>query len=174
MQVPGKPAGSAAAPSGGREPSDFAARLDREARRRGLHDAAGPVAVSDGAERLPNACEGPFGGGFVPGLFQCLERASDAVKAILPAGAERDRRFAEVKADVRAGRAAKAVRERRRRGRMPAVRAAAQALRNALVGEGRQRHVDNADGTVGLRVAGGASAEASGAALAGGTGFTGL
>ncbi len=54
--------GGAAAPSGGREPSDFAARPDREARRRGLHDAGGPVVVSDGAERLPNACEGLFGG----------------------------------------------------------------------------------------------------------------
>ncbi len=47
----------------------------------------------------------------MPGLLHCLERASDAVKAILPAGAERDRRFAEVRADVRAGRAARVVRE---------------------------------------------------------------
>ncbi len=105
---------SAAAPSGGREASDFAARLDREARRRGLHDAGGPVVVSDGADWIPNACEELFGGRkvtFVLDLLHCLERASDAVKAILPAGAERDRRFAEVKADVRAGRAAKVVRE---------------------------------------------------------------
>ncbi len=99
---------SAAAPSGGREAPDFAARLDREARRRGLHDAAGPVVVSDGADWIPNACDGPFGGRrvtFVPGLLHCLERASDAVKAILPAGAERDRRFAEARrTSGRAGR----------------------------------------------------------------------
>ncbi len=75
--------GGAAAPSGGREASDFAARRDREARRRGLHDAGGPVVVSDGADWIPNACEGPFGGRkvtFVPGLFHCLERASDAAR----------------------------------------------------------------------------------------------
>ncbi len=105
---------SAAAPSGGREAPDFAARLDREARRRGPHDAAGPVVVSDGADWIPNACDGPFGGRrvtFVLDMWHSLEYASDAVKAILPAGAERDRRFAEVKADVRAGRAAKVVRE---------------------------------------------------------------
>ncbi len=75
--------GGAAAPSGGREASDFAARRDREARRRGLHDAGGPVVVSDGADWIPNACEELFGGRkvtFVPGLFHCLERASDAAR----------------------------------------------------------------------------------------------
>ncbi len=105
---------SAAAASGGREPPDFAARLDREARRRGLHDADGPVVVSDGAEWIRNACGEIFGGRkvtFVPGLFHCLEYAADAVRAIHPAGAERDRRFAEVRADTGAGRAGKVVRE---------------------------------------------------------------
>ncbi len=100
--------GGAAAPSGGREASDFAARRDREARRRGLHDAGGPVVVSDGADWIPNACEEPFGGRkvtFVPGLFHCLERASDAARRSCRPGAERDRRFAEARpTSGRAGR----------------------------------------------------------------------
>ncbi len=100
--------GGAAAPSGGREASDFAARPDREARRRGLHDAGGPVVVSDGADWIPNACEGPFGGrkaAFVPGLLHCPERASDAARRSCRPGAERDRRFAEARrTSGRAGR----------------------------------------------------------------------
>ena len=66
----------AAAPSGGREPSAFAARLDREARRRGLHDADGPVVVSDGAEWIRSACDEIFGGRkvtFVPDRCQHAE-----------------------------------------------------------------------------------------------------
>ena len=105
---------SAAAPSGGREPSAFAARLDREARRRGLHDADELVVVSDGAEWIRSACDEIFGGRkvtFVPDMFHALEYAADAVRAILPAGAERDRRFEGIKADIMAGRAARAVRE---------------------------------------------------------------
>ncbi len=165
-------AGAAASP-GSREPSAFAARLDREARRRGLHDATELVVVSDGAEWIPNACDGTFGGGqvtFVLDLLHCLEYAADAVRAILPAGAERDRRFGEVRADIEAGRAGKVVRElapgrqkprpdeirgvprkghpgrkRRRGGRMQDVRAAAQALGCPLVGEGRQRHAGAQD-----------------------------
>ena len=105
---------SAAAPSGGREPSDFARRLDREARRRGLHDAGELVVVSDGAEWIRNACEEIFGCRkvtFVLDMFHALEYAADAVRAIHPAGAERDRRFAEVRADIMAGRAARVARE---------------------------------------------------------------
>ena len=105
---------SAAAASGSAEPSGFAARLDRGARRRGLHDADGPVVVSDGAEWIRSACGEIFGGGkvtFVPGLFHCLEYAVAAVRAIHPDGAERGRRFAEVRADTGAGRAARVVRE---------------------------------------------------------------
>ena len=41
---------SAAAAPGSREPSAFAMRLDREARRRGLHDAGELVVISDGAD----------------------------------------------------------------------------------------------------------------------------
>ncbi len=105
---------SAAAPSGGREPSDFAARLEREARRRGLHDADELVVVSDGAEWIRNACEEIFGGRkvtFVLDMFHCLEQSAAAVGAIHPAGEERDRRFGEVRADIEAGRAGKVVRE---------------------------------------------------------------
>ncbi|MYH59734.1 MAG: hypothetical protein F4145_17525, partial [Boseongicola sp. SB0675_bin_26] len=40
-----------------------------------------------------------------------LEYASDAVKAVLTEGAERDRRFEEVRADIGAGRGATEVRE---------------------------------------------------------------
>ena len=105
---------SAAARSGGREPSDFARRLDREARRRGLHDAGELVVVSDGAEWIRNACEEIFGCRkvtFVLDMFHALEYAADAVRAIHPAGAERERRFAEVRADIMAGRAARVARE---------------------------------------------------------------
>ncbi|MCY4191464.1 MAG: hypothetical protein OXD42_09115, partial [Rhodospirillaceae bacterium] len=72
------------------------------------------MVVSDGAEWIRGTCGEIFGGRkvtFVPGLFHCLEYAAAAVRAILPAGAERGRRFAEVRADTGAGRAGKVVRE---------------------------------------------------------------
>ncbi len=106
--------GSAAAPSGGREPSASAARPAREARRRGLHEAGEPVVISDGAEWTPGTCDELFGGGnvtFVPDMWHALEHPSDAGRAIHPEGPERDRRFAEVRADTGAGRAGKVVRE---------------------------------------------------------------
>ena len=102
---------SAAAPSGSREPSGFATRLDREALRRGLHDAGELVVISDGAEWIRNACDELFGGRkviYVLDLFHSLEHASDAVKAIVP---ERDRRLEGIKADIEAGRVAKVIRE---------------------------------------------------------------
>ncbi len=105
---------SAAAPSGGREPSAFAARPAREARRRGLHGAGEPGVIPDGAEWTPGTCDGLFGGGnvtFVPDMWHAPGYASDAVKAIHPEGPERDRRFAEVRADTGAGRAGRVVRE---------------------------------------------------------------
>ncbi len=105
---------SAAAASGSRDPSDFAMRLGREARRRGLHDAGEVIVISDGAEWIRNTCDEVLGGGkvtFVLDQFHALEYASDAVKAILPEGPERDRRFAKVKADIEAGRADRVVRE---------------------------------------------------------------
>ena len=70
--------------------------------------------ISDGAEWIRNTCDEVLGGGkvtFVLDQFHALEYASDAVKAILPEGTERDRRFAEVKADIEAGRADRVVRE---------------------------------------------------------------
>ena len=105
---------SAAAPSGGKDPSAFAVRLDREARRRGLHDAGELVVISDGAEWTRNTCQEIFGGRkvtFVLDMFQALEYASGAVKAILPDREGRNRRFEEIKADIAAGRAAEVVRE---------------------------------------------------------------
>ncbi len=97
----------AAAASGGREPSGFAARPAREARRRGPGRAREPVVISDGAEWTPGTCDGLFGDRrvtFVLDALHALEHASDAVKAIHPEGLERDRRFAEVRADIEAGR----------------------------------------------------------------------
>ena len=76
-------------------------------------DGPGIPMRKEETEGIRGTCE-IFDGGkvtFVPGLFHCLEYAADAVKAILPAGAERDRRFGEVRADIEAGRAAKVVRE---------------------------------------------------------------
>ena len=105
---------SAAAAPGSRDPSDFAMRLDREALRRGLHGVEDLVVISDGAEWIPNTCAELFGGGkvtFVLDIFHALEYASDAVKAIFPDKAERDRRFERIKADLEAGRAAKVIRE---------------------------------------------------------------
>ena len=127
---------SAAAPSGGREPSAFAARLDREARRRGLHEAGEPGVISDGAGWTPGTCEELFGGGgvtYVLDAFHALEYASDAVKAIHPEGPERDRRFAEVRADIEAGRAAKVVRELGpSSGRHTEVEACCRHFRNSI------------------------------------------
>ena len=105
---------SAAAAPGSRDPSDFAMRLDREALRRGLHGVEELVVISDGAEWIRNTCEELFGGGkvtFVLDIFHALEYASDAVKAMFPDKAERDRRFKGIKADLEAGRAAKVIRE---------------------------------------------------------------
>ena len=89
-------------------------RLDREALRRGLHGVEELVVISDGAEWIRNTCEELFGGGkvtFVLDIFHALEYASDAVKAMFPDKAERDRRFKGIKADLEAGRAAKVIRE---------------------------------------------------------------
>ncbi len=123
--------GSAAAPSGGRDPSEFASRLER-----GLHGAGEPVVISDGAEWIRNTCEEIFGGRkatFVLDIFHALEYAADAVKAILPDRAERDRRFEEVKADIEAGRAARAVRELEPfSGRHKEVEACCRCFRNNI------------------------------------------
>ena len=128
--------GSAAAPSGGRDPSESAARLDRGALRRGLHGAGEPAVISDGAEWIRNTCEELFGGRkatFVLDIFHALEYAAGAVKAILPDRAERDRRLKEARADIEAGRIARAVREPEPfSGRHREVEARCRCFRNSI------------------------------------------
>ncbi len=127
---------SAAARSASPEPSGFATRLDREALRRGLHDAGELVVISDGAEWIRNTCDELFGGRKVTcvlDLFHVLEYASDAVKAILPDKTERDRRFKDVKADIEAGRVAKVIRELEPfSGRHEEVKACCRYFRNNI------------------------------------------
>ncbi len=77
-----------------REPSAFAARPGREARRRGLPEAGEPVVIPDGADWTPGTCGELFGGGgvtFVLDRFHALEHPSAAGRAIHPEGPERDR-----------------------------------------------------------------------------------
>ncbi len=156
---------SAAARSASPEPSGFATRLDREALRRGLHDARELVVISDGAEWIRNTCDELFGGRKVTcvlDIFHALEHASDAVKAILPGGPGRQggpgaralQRQARGGGRVlpplpeqhredavrRVPRSGHAGRKRRRGRRLQAVRAEAEALRHPLVQEGSQRH----------------------------------
>ena len=105
---------SAAAPSAGGEPSGFARRLGRVARRRGLHEAEEVVVISDGAEWIRSACEKELGNESVTlvlDLFHALQYLSAAMKAALPEGAEREQRLREARADTGAGRAEKVVRE---------------------------------------------------------------
>ena len=105
--------GGAAAPSGGREPSAFAARPGRGARRRGPGRAGEPGVIPDGAGWTPGTCGEIFGSGGVthlPDFPHAPGYASDAGRAIHPEGPERDRRFAEVRADTGAGRAGRVVR----------------------------------------------------------------
>ena len=121
---------------GSRDPSDFAMRLDRETLRRGLHDAEELFVISDGAEWIRGSCDELFGGRkvtFVLDMFHALEYASDAVKAMVPDTAERDRRFAGIKADLEAGRAAKVIRELERfSGRSKEVKACCRYYRNNI------------------------------------------
>ncbi len=156
---------SAAARSVSKEPSGFATRLDREALRRGLHDARELVVISDGAEWIRNTCDELFGGRKVTcvlDIFHALEHASDAVKAILPGGPGRQggpgaralQRQArgggcvlpplpeQPREDAvrRVPRPGHAGRERRRGKRLQAVRTEAEALRHPPVQEGSQRH----------------------------------
>ena len=127
---------SAAAAPGSREPSAFAMRLDREARRRGLHDAGELVVISDGADWIRNTCEELFGGRkvtFVLDFFHALEYAGNAVKAMFPEGAERDRRLEGIRADLEAGRVAGVIRELEPfSGRHEAVEACCRYYRNNM------------------------------------------
>ena len=111
-------------------------RLDRETLRRGLHDAEELFVISDGAEWIRGSCDELFGGRkvtFVLDMFHALEYASDAVKAMVPDTAERDRRFAGIKADFEAGRAAKVIRELEPfSGRSKEVKACCRYYRNNI------------------------------------------
>ncbi len=134
-------AGCAAAPSGGREPSASAARPARGARRRGPGRAGEPGAVSDGAEWTPGTCGELFGGRRVTYALDFLHapgHPSDAGRAIHPEGPERDRRFAEVRADTGAGRAGRVVRGLEpHRDRTGEVEACCRHFRNSI---GRMRY----------------------------------
>ena len=105
---------SAAAPSGSLERSDFAKRLEREARRRRLYDAKKLVVITDGAEWIRNTCEELFGDmtiTFVLDVFHALEYASKAVNAIYRGENQSKRLFEEFKASILAGAAARVIRE---------------------------------------------------------------
>ena len=105
---------SAVAPSGSLEHSDFVKRIDREARRCGLHDAKKLVVVTDGAEWIRNTCEELFGGmtiTFVLDVFHALEYASKAVKAIYRGKNQSKCLFEEFKTSILAGAAARVTRE---------------------------------------------------------------
>ena len=133
--------GGAAAPSGGREPSAFAARPGRGARRRGPARAGEPGVIPDGAGWTPGTCGELFGGGGVthlPDFPHAPGHPSDAGRAIHPEGPERDRRFAEVRADTGAGRAGRVVRGLEpHRDRTGEVEACCRHFRNSI---GRMRY----------------------------------
>ena len=66
-------------------------------------------------------------------MFHALECAGDAVKAVFTDQAERDRRFEGIKADIRAGRIARAVRELEPfSGRHREVEARCRCFRNSI------------------------------------------
>ncbi len=194
--------GSAAAPSGGREPSAFAARPGREARRRGPGRAGEPGVISDGAEWTPGTCGELFGGRRVTHLPDFLHAPGYAFPSSIPSRVTRGlparawvrlrRRQGDPPGGAGAGPAVRggpgghrggtggeggpragaaqgpdrgggglppplpeqhrtdAVRQpprkghpdrqRRGGGRLPAVRAPAEALRNPLVGERGERN----------------------------------
>ncbi len=101
---------SAEASGGGM--SEFAARLWREAKRRGALQAEEVVILSDGAKWTGNATRRVFAGmkpAFVPGIFHVLERLRDALKETMPDSPERKAGFDRLKGPVRAGDAAQAV-----------------------------------------------------------------
>ena len=90
------------------------ARKDNGPQKRQSQKTWATPVVSDGAEWIRSTCEEIFGGRkvtFVLDMFQCLEYAAAAVRTIHPDGAERDRRYAEIRANIMEGWAAKVVRE---------------------------------------------------------------
>jgi len=103
---------SAETPDGGM--SDFAARLRREARRRGVREGSEAVILSDGAKWIGNVAREVFAGmelTFVLDLFHVLEKLQDALKRIMPDGPGRKVAFERLKDRIKAGDAALAVAE---------------------------------------------------------------
>ena len=83
---------------------------------------------------IRNTCEELFGGRkvtFVLDFFHAIEYAGNAVKAMFPEGAERDRRLEGIRADLEAGRVAGVIRELEPfSGRHEAVEACCRYYRN--------------------------------------------
>ena len=94
--------------------SEFAARLWREARRRGALQAEEVVILSDGAKWIENATRRVFAGmklTFVPGVFHVPGRLRDALREMMPDSPERKAAFDRLTGLIRAGDAAQAVEE---------------------------------------------------------------
>ena len=103
---------SAAAPEHGT--SAFEARLRREARRRGAHDAREIVIVSDGAPWIENTADRVFGTGNVNCIldqFHVLETLRAAVRAMEPDPAEEERRCERLKSLIKTGEVEPVIRE---------------------------------------------------------------
>lgn len=103
---------SAEASGGGM--SEFAARLWREAKRRGALHGDEVVILSDGAKWIENATRKVFAGmklTFVLDIFHVLERLQDALKEMMPDSPERKAAFDRLKGLIKAGDAALAVEE---------------------------------------------------------------
>ncbi len=114
---------SAEAAGGGM--SAFAARLRREARRRGALDSEEVVILSDGAKWIESAMRKVFAGlrtTCVRDIFPVLERLQDALKEMVTDGTRRKAAFDRLKDLIRAGNAVLAIAERAPYGRRgPAV-----------------------------------------------------
>ncbi len=103
---------SAEASGGGM--SAFAARLRREARRRGALDSEEVVILSDGAKGIESSMRKVFAGlrtTFVLDIFPVLERLQDAVKEMVTDGTRRKAAFDRLKDLIRAGNAVLAIAE---------------------------------------------------------------
>ena len=104
---------------------DFAARLWREAKRRGVFRGEEAAVLPDGAKWIENAARRVFGGmklTFVLDLFHALGKLQDALKEMLPDEAERRAAFERLKGRIKAGGAEEAAGELAPHGsRCPAV-----------------------------------------------------
>ncbi len=103
---------SAAVPECGM--SAFEARLEREALRRGAHDAREIVIVSDASAWIENTADKVFGSGKVTWTldrFQALEYQHDAVRAIETDPVAEERLYERLKALLKAGKVEPVIRE---------------------------------------------------------------